>query len=64
MKILYLNIFVIFSILFFSQIITCSQNSKFLSFQEETFSKEYINLVNYVKNYGGYINPKLTINEK
>ena len=64
MKLLYLNNLVFFSILFFCQAITLSHNSKFLSFQEETFSKEYTNLVNYVKNYGGYINPKLTINEK
>ena len=64
MKFLYLNIYIIFSLLIFSQSITHSQKPKFLSFKEETFSKEYINLVNYIKNYGGYINPKLTINEK
>ena len=64
MKLLYLNIYVILSLLIFSQSITYSQKPKFLSFKEETFSKEYINLVNYIKNYGGYINPKLTINEK
>ena len=64
MKLLYLNIYVILSLLIFSQSITYSQKPKFLSFKKETFSKEYINLVNYIKNYGGYINPKLTINEK
>jgi len=64
MKLLYLNIYVILSLLIFSQSITHSQKPKFLSVKEETFSKEYINLVNYIKNYGGYINPKLTINEK
>ena len=64
MKFLYLNIYIILSLLIFSQSITHSQKPKFLSFKEETFSKEYINLVNYIKNYGGYINPKLTINEK
>ena len=64
MKFLYLNIYIILSLLIFSQSITHSQKPKFLSVKEETFSKEYINLVNYIKNYGGYINPKLTINEK
>ena len=48
---------------FFIQAFTFPLNNKFLSFKEEQFSKEYINLVNFVKNNNGYINPKLTINE-
>ena len=51
------------SLIFLSQTIICLQNNKFLSFSEESFSKEYLNLVNYIKSYGGYINPKLSINE-
>jgi hypothetical protein len=64
MKLLYLNIYVILFLLIFSQSITLSHKPKFLSFKQETFSKEYISLVNYIKNNDGYINPKLTINEK
>ena len=37
---------------------------KFLSLKEEKFSKEYSNLVNFIKNNGGYVNPKLIPNEK
>ena len=51
------------SLMFFSQIITTLQSKKFLSFREESFSKEYMNLVEFIKTNGGYINPKLTINE-
>ena len=51
------------SLIFLSQTIICLQNYKFLSFSEESFSKEYLNLVNYIKSYGGYISPKLSINE-
>ena len=50
-------------LLFLSQSIFTFQSTKFLSFSEESFSKEYLNLVNYIKSYGGYINPKLSINE-
>ena len=53
----------IISLLFLSQTIISFQNNKFLSFNEESFSKEYLNLINYIKSYGGYINPKLSINE-
>ena len=53
----------IISLLFLSQTIISFQNNKFLSFKEESFSKEYLNLINYIKSYGGYINPKLSINE-
>ena len=51
------------SLLLCNQIFSFSSNNKFLSFKEESFSKEYTNLVNYIKNNGGYISPKLTINE-
>jgi len=51
------------SLIFLAQTIICLQNNKFLSFSEESFSKEYLNLVNYIKSYGGYISPKLSINE-
>ena len=51
------------SLIFCSQIITTLQSKKFLSFREESFSKEYMNLVEFIKINGGYINPKLTINE-
>ena len=54
---------IIISLLFLSQTIISFQNNKFLSFNEESFSKEYLNLINYIKSYGGYINPKLSINE-
>jgi hypothetical protein len=37
---------------------------KLLSLKEEKFSKEYSNLVNFIKNNGGYVNPKLIPNEK
>ena len=57
------NIHLLILLLFFSQTITSLQNHKFLSFKKETLSQEYINLVNYVKTNGGYISPKLTINE-
>ena len=36
---------------------------KFLSLNEENFSKEYINLLNFIKNNGGYVNHKLIPNE-
>ena len=39
------------------------QNTNFLSFKEEEYSKEYINLYNYIISNGGYINPKLIPNE-
>ena len=57
------NIHLLILLLFFSQTITSLQNHKFLSFKKETLSQEYINLVNYVKTNGGYISPKLTVNE-
>ena len=56
-------IFIFFLSLFISQVISFSHNNKFLSFKEESFSKEYINLVNYIIKNGGYISPKITINE-
>ena len=57
------NIHLLILLLFFSQTITSLQNYKFLSFKKEALSQEYINLVNYVKTNGGYISPKLTVNE-
>ena len=53
---------------FFILIILCSFqfiSSKFISFKLEQYqhSQEYINLINFIKSNGGYINPKLTINE-
>ena len=39
------------------------QSTNFLSFKEEEYSKEYINLYNYIISNGGYINPKLIPNE-
>ena len=36
---------------------------KLLSLKEEIFSKEYTNLINYIKSNGGYVNPKLIPNE-
>ena len=51
-------------LLFLSQSIFTFQSTKFLSFSEESFSKEYLNLVNYIKTNGGYISSKLSINEK
>ena len=60
----YISYIFIFSLsLFISQVISFSHNNKFLSFKEESFSKEYINLVNYIIKNGGYISPKITINE-
>ena len=37
--------------------------SKLISLKEEIFSKEYINLINFIKNNDGYVNPKLFPNE-
>ena len=37
--------------------------SKLLSFKGEKISKEYTNLINYIKSNGGYVNPKLFPNE-
>ena len=34
-----------------------------LAFKEEIYSKEYTNLINYIKSNGGYVNPKLYPNE-
>ena len=63
----YLNYSSIFkcllSLLLIFQINTHSYNNKFLSFKEESFSKEYKDLVNFVKNNGGFISQKLSINE-
>ena len=36
---------------------------KLISLKEETYSKEYINLINFIKNNDGYVNPKLFPNE-
>jgi len=44
-------------------IINSKQNLKLISLREEKFSKEYIDLVNFVRNNKGYINPKLIPNE-
>ena len=63
MKFFQNSFYLLISLIFLSQTIICLQNNKFLSFSEESFSKEYLNLVNYIKSYGGYINPKLSINE-
>ena len=63
MKFFQNSFYLLISLIFLSQTIICFQNNKFLSFSEESFSKEYLNLVNYIKSYGGYINPKLSINE-
>jgi len=61
---IYSNIFIFFFLLFLSQVvISYSHNNKFLSFKEESFSKEYLNLINYITKNGGYINPKMKINE-
>ena len=63
MKFFQNSFYLLISLIFLYQTIICLQNNKFLSFSEESFSKEYLNLLNYIKNYGGYVNPKLSINE-
>ena len=63
MKFFHNSFYLLILFIFLSQTIASIQNNKFLSFSEESFSKEYLNLVNYIKSYGGYINPKLSINE-
>lgn len=36
---------------------------KLISLKEETYSKEYTNLINFISNNDGYVNPKLIPNE-
>ena len=43
--------------------ITSKQFRKLISFKEENYSKEYLNLFNFVKSNNGYINQKLIPNE-
>ena len=43
--------------------ITSKQFRKLISFKEENYSKEYLNLINFVKSNNGYINQKLIPNE-
>ena len=53
----------IISIILLFKIINSEKNLRLISLKEENFSKEYINLVNFVRNNKGYINPKLIPNE-
>ena len=59
----------IYHILFFASLILLLNNiyskkiQKIRALEENTFSKEYINLVNFVIMNNGYINPKLIPNE-
>ena len=58
------NFFKFFNIIISSSLIISSvSTTKFLSFKEQTYSKEYNNLYNYIISNGGYINPKLVPNE-
>ena len=52
----------IISLILLFQIINSEKNLRLTSLKEENFSKEYINLVNFVRNNKGYINPKLIPN--
>ena len=58
---MYFLLNVILISLFFNSIIT--KKIQLLSYNEETFSNEYKNLINFVKSNNGYINPKLIPNE-
>ena len=49
----------IISIILLFNIINSKKNLRLISLKEEKFSKEYINLVNFVRNNKVYINPKL-----
>jgi len=53
----------IISLILLFKIINSEKNLRLISLKEEQFSKEYINLVNFVRNSKGYINPKLIPNE-
>ena len=59
----------LYHILFFALLvllfndINSKKNSKFISLEDNSFSKEYRNLVNFVIKNNGYINPKLIPNE-
>ena len=60
--ILFLNKFNLIIILIIN-IYSQKTYQNFLSFKEEKYSKEYLNLYNYIISNGGYINPKLIPNE-
>ena len=64
---IYFYKFLIFSFIFtFILLLTNIKSkkiSKLLSFKGEKISKEYTNLINYIKSNGGYVNPKLFPNE-
>jgi len=53
----------IISIILLFNLINSENNLRLISLKEEKISKEYINLVNFVRNNKGYINPKLIPNE-
>lgn len=59
----------LYHILFFALLvllfkdINSKKNSKFISLEDNSFSKEYRNLVNFIIKNKGYINPKLIPNE-
>ena len=58
----YIQILFTFIFILFSNI-KSKKVSNIFSFKEEMYSKEYTNLINYIKSNGGYVNPKLFPNE-
>jgi len=61
--IIYYILLISILILSLFNIIQSKHIPKLLSLKEEIFSKEYTNLINYIKSNGGYVNPKLIPNE-
>ena len=58
-----LNIYTLILILSLFNVFLSKSITKLLSIDKESFSKEYINLYNFIISNGGYINPKIIPNE-